>query len=241
MNILDISLKNGKLNKHYQQGMQRLLELPIKYAKEYNGNEFFAYISTLGGGLVGGDSYTQSFELFNTKASLNSQSNQKIYKGHSKLNTKINIDANSSLIFHNDANIFYKDSDFLSKTIIFAKKNSKMFYLDGGFSGYSGGEFNANMICRLYIDSKLSLNDVFDYKNINNVNLFYKYEYFYTIVIRGVDEVSIINEEKIISYASSLNDNIIVRILAKDNDLAMKYVNDLKEHFLRDAVLISSG
>lgn len=233
MNILNITLKNGKLNKHYQQGMQRLLELPIKYAKEYNGNEFFAYISTLGGGLVDKDEYFQSFDLIDTNATLNSQSNQKIYKGYSKLNTKINIDTNSSLIFHNDANIFYKNSNFKSKSIIFAEKNSKIFYLDGGFLGYSEGEFNANMICRLYIDSKLSLNDNFNYKHINNVNLFYKYQYFYTIIIRGIKEIATINEKDIISYTSSLNDNVIVRILANDNDRAMEYINDLKNHFLK--------
>lgn len=236
MSVLHIKLQNAHLVKHYQKGMQRLLELPIKFGEDCSQNkhnEFFAYLSTLGGGLVGGDSYFQCFEVENTKATLQSQSNQKIYKGASTLNTKIKVDDNSILVFHNDANIFYKNSDFKSKACVFAQENSKLFYLDGGYLGYANGDFKASMLFRLYINNKLALNDVFSYEDKTNLLSLYSYEYFYTIIIRANIQIESLHNDEIIMHTSTINDNQIVRILAKDNDIALKHINKIKLKFLQ--------
>lgn len=232
MNILKIKLQEGALKEHYQSGMQRLLQVPI-CGERLSENEFFAYISTLGGGLVSGDTYRQEIALFNSKVMLNSQSNQKIYKGHSILESKIHLDENSSLVFHNDANIFYAKSDFLSQTSLFAKKDSKFFYLDGGFIGYSLGDFKAKMNFRLFIESRLILNDAFCYFSPKNLHLLLEYEYFYTIFIRGLDEVPHKNEKNLKAYASKIKDNLIVRILSNNQDGALEYINALKRYFVK--------
>ncbi|CAM2794125.1 urease accessory protein UreD [Helicobacter burdigaliensis] len=233
MNALKIKIQEGFLKEHYQQGMQRLMQVPIYGGETCNDKEFFAYISTLGGGLVGGDSYFQEISLLDSKATLNSQSNQKIYKGNSTLQTRIVVDEKSALVFHNDANIFYAKSDFKSKTSMFAKKDSKFFYLDGGFIGYSLGDFKANMHFRLFIDSKLVLNDVFNYFCKKNIHLFLEYEYFYTIFIRGLEEIPSINEKNIKAYASNLKDNLVVRVLSNNQGEAIEYINALKRYFVK--------
>lgn len=235
MSVLKASIKDGTLHYHYQRGMLRLLELPTEYAKaHFEKSEFFAYISTLGGGMVKGDNYLQDFKFENSKAILSSQSNQKIYKGSSNLTTKISLDESSKLVFHNDANIFYKNSDFSSKTTIFVKNGGKFFYLDGGFIGYSGGEFTSNLTLRIYIDSKLALNDNFCYENKRDLNALFEYEYFYTITMSYAPTLQSISTNDIKAYASSINGITMVRIIANDNDIANDYINEIKFNFLKE-------
>lgn len=246
MSVLRIRLQDGIVREHYQRGMQRMMEVPVTYGTNQlgvSGKEFFAYLSTLGGGLVGGDSYEQSFVVQNTKASINSQSSQKIYKGSSRLDTKITVDKDSTLVYHNDANIFYKKSDFISKSILFLDSQSKLFYLDGGFLGYAEADFSANMSFRLYLDYKLSINDVFFYKSRENLNLFFRHDYFYTVVMRGAPEFETIYNDNLKSYVSTIDGTTVVRVLADDNDIAMKYIESIKNKFLQqeDMKIISKN
>ncbi|ASM38057.1 MAG: urease accessory protein UreD [Campylobacter sputorum] len=236
MSVLKTILKDGNLTHHYQRGMLRLLELPVEYGADLKAsdNRFFAYLSTLGGGLVGGDTYLQEFKILNTDALICSQSNQKVYKGSSLLTNKITLDKSSKLVFHNDANIFYKDSNFKSKTTIFLNSGARLFYLDGGFIGYCSGEFKANLILRIFVDSKLRLNDNFFYHTKENLSLFYNYEYFYNITIVGKHSIQNINDENIKLFASSIKDITTVRIVSNDNDLAMRHINNLKTNFIKE-------
>lgn len=232
MNVLDIKLIDNKLVKHYQYGMLKLLSVPVNYGMDCLDNEFFAYISTLGGGLVEGDKYEQNFVLDNTKAVISSQSCQKVYKGKSTLKTKINLANNSKFVFHNDANIFYPNSDFTSSNTIFLDKNSKLFFVDGGFLGYAEGNFRANMQFRLYINSKLALNDVFCYESKNDLQSLYKHEYFYNVIIYDDLEFETIHKPNIKAHASKVNEVIIIRILSDNNGEAIKYMNNIKNSFL---------
>lgn len=247
MSILRVKLKNGILTDNFKVGMQKMLPLPVRHKMNYDSGEnreFFAYLTTLGGGLVNGDEYFQSFELKNTKGAIRSQSNQKIYKGKSKLKTKLSVDDSSVLVFHNDANIFYPNADYYSQTKLFAKKNTRFFYLDGGYIGYANGYFSANMSFRLYIDGKITINDVFSYDyNRKHLNSFLNHEYFYTVFIR--DEISLpdVQSEKLKAHSSIIDKNIIVRIASDDNDIALNYIEQIKIEFLRKnkMTLISSS
>lgn len=237
MSILRVKLENGILTENFKFGMQKMLPLPIRYGSNYDvkeDGEFFAYITTLGGGLVNGDEYFQSFELKNTKGAIRSQSNQKVYKGSSKLKTKLSVDNNSVLVFHNDANIFYPNSNFYSQTKLFANKNSKFFYIDGGYIGYANGGFSTNMNFRLYVDGKIILNDTFFYNyNRNHLNSLLNHEYFYTIYIREVLNLPNIQTEKLKAYASIMGENIIIRVASDDNDIAIGYIEKIKKEFLQ--------
>ncbi|WP_267523804.1 urease accessory protein UreD [Campylobacter sp. MG1] len=225
MNTLKITLYDNKLKNNFQLGMTRLLEVPC-----YD-DMFFAYLITLGGGLVDKDMYELDFELLNSKAYLSSQSNQKIYKGKQKLNTKITLN-NSSLIFHNDANIFYEDANFNSTSTIYFDSLSKFIYIDGGFIGYSKAKFKANLRLKLFINYKLIFNDNFIYENINSLLSNLNYEYFYNLILNeNIDIKEIFNENIIITH-SNINNILIVRILSNSNDLAMSYINDIKQEFL---------
>lgn len=238
MSILRVRLENGILTENYKSGMQKILPLPIRYGSDYDvkkEREFFAYLTTLGGGLVNGDEYFQCFELKNTKGAIRSQSNQKVYKGKSKLKTKLFVDDASVLVFHNDANIFYPCSDFYSQTKVFTNKNAKLFYLDGGYIGYANGEFSANMNFRLYVDGKINLNDTFCYNyNRNNLNCLLKHEYFYTVFIRDNISLPDIQTEKLKAHTSVMGENIIVRIASDDNDIAISYIEKIKKEFLQN-------
>lgn len=237
MSILRVKLENGILTENFKFGMQKMLPLPIRYNLNYDSKEnreFFAYLTTLGGGLVNGDEYLQSFILKNTKGAIRSQSNQKVYKGKSKLKTKLSVDDNSVLVFHNDANIFYPNSDFYSQTKIFANKNTKFFYLDGGYIGYANGCFSANMSFRLYIDGKIILNDVFSYNyNRTHLNSLLTHEYFYTIFVREDIYLPNIQTEKLKIYSSVLGGNVIIRIASDDNDIAIEHIEQIKKEFLK--------
>lgn len=235
MNILRLGFENGALTEHYQYGMLKLLPVPVNYGVDCADKEFFAYISSLGGGLLEGDKYTQSFKLINSKAVISSQSSQKIYKGNSKIETKIDLDDKSSFVFHNDANVFYPNAHFTNKTKIFIKRNSRLFYVDGGFIGYAKGNFAADMSLRLYIDYKLALNDVFYYRNTNNLNALYNHEYFYSVVISGGCDVEHIHEEHLKSHSSTIDGVTILRVLADNNGEAIKYINSIKGKWLQDS------
>lgn len=247
MSILRIKLENGILTENFKFGMQKMLPIPIRYNLNYDSKEnreFFAYLTTLGGGLVNGDEYFQSFILKNTKGAIRSQSNQKIYKGKSKLKTKLSVDNDSVLVFHNDINIFYPNSDFYSQTKIFANKNTKFFYIDGGYIGYANGDFSANISFRLYIDSKIIINDIFSYNyNRRHLNSLLSHEYFYTIFIREDINLLNIQTEKLKSYASIIDGNIIIRIASDDNDIAIDYIENIKKEFLKknNMTLISAS
>lgn len=57
-------------------------------------------------------------------------------------------------------------------------------------------EFSTRNTLRLYIDSKLVLNDYFSYE-INNA-LFYNHDYFYTVIIKSdIKDIAFINEKKL--------------------------------------------
>lgn len=234
VNVLNIKLIKNKLVEHYQYGMLKLLRVPVNYGVNCpdEDSEFFAYISALGGGLAEGDKYNQSFTLEDAKAVINSQSSQKIYKGSSRVNTKINLKGNSSFVFHNDANIFYPNSNFTSKNTIFLDKDSKLFFLDGGFLGYAEGNFRANMYLRLYIDSKLVLNDVFCYESKEDLQSLYKHEYFYNAIMVGDVEFETLHKPNIKAHASKINKVTIIRILSDSNDEAIRYINNIKNSFL---------
>lgn len=234
MNELRIKIENGSLTHHFQKGLLRLIQLPKEFNKNPSDNKFFAYLSTLGGGIVNKDEYLQDFSIENTNATISSQSNQKIYKGKSKFISKIKLDDASKFIFHNDANIFYKNSDFFQKTSIFLQKNSKLFYLDGGFIGYCNGEFKANTILQIFINSNLKINDNFYYQTKQDLNLFFKYEYFYNIAIVGNCDIININNENIKAFASKIENITIIRIASNDNDVAMKYIDNLKINFIKE-------
>lgn len=237
MSILRVKLNNGVLTENFKFGMQKMLPLPIRYNlnnKSKENREFFAYLTTLGGGLVNGDEYFQSFELKNTKGAIRSQSNQKIYKGKSKIRTELSVDNNSVLVFHNDVNIFYPNSDFYSQTKIFANKNTKFFYMDGGYIGYANGDFSAKMTFRLYIDGKIIINDVFSYNyNKSHLNSLLNHEYFYTVFIRENINLPNIQTEKLKAHASIMDENIIVRLASDDNDIAINYIEQIKKEFLK--------
>lgn len=247
MSILRVQLENGVLTENYKVGMQKMLPIPIRYSSDYDRSkdkEFFAYLTTLGGGFVNGDDYFQSFTLKNTKGAIRSQSNQKIYKGSSKLTTQLYVDEHSVLMFHNDANIFYPNSNFYSQTKLFAKKGSKFFYLDGGFIGYADGLFSANMNLRIYIDGKLSLNDVFTYNYDKAfLNSFFNYEYFYTIIIRENMDIPSVHTDKLKAHVSVLDETRIIRIVSDNNDIAIKYIEEIKAKFLQqnEMTLISAS
>lgn len=234
MNRLCIKLENKSLKEHYQSGMLKLFEVPVNHGHLYEENpEFFGYISTLGGGLANEDSLEQSFSLTNSKAVISSQASQKIYKGSSFIKTKIEIDSNSSFVFHNDANIFYPNSNFLSNTIIFAKENSKFFIVDGGFSGYANGNFKANLALKLFINHKLALYDNFSYRQLEDINAFFTHQYFYTILLRSDIQFDSINEENLKAYASSINETTVIRVFSDNNGLAIDYINHIKNSFLK--------
>lgn len=234
MNILRIKLEKSVLREHYQYGMLKLFEVPVNHGHYIKGDtEFFAYISTLGGGLVDKESYKQNFKLIDSKAVINSQANQKIYKGNSSVETKIELDNNSCFVFHNDANIFYPNSNFISENAIFAKKQSKLFVVDGGFVGYADGDFSAKLSLKLFIDYKLALYDNFCYHSRDNLNALYRHDYFYTLVIRGAPEINSIQEKDIKAHASTIDETTIVRILSNDNGLAIDYINSIKNSFLQ--------
>lgn len=237
MSILRVKLENGVLTENYKVGMQKMLPLPIRYSSDFDRRqerEFFAYLTTLGGGLVNGDEYFQSFTLNNTKGAIRSQSNQKVYKGKSAFKTRLTADENSVLVFHNDANIFYPNSNFYSQTKLFCKKETKVFYLDGGFIGYAEGQFSANMNFRMYVDSKLCLNDVFAYDyNSAALNSLFNHDYFYTVIIRDELELPCIQEESLKAHFSQIGENMIIRIASDDNDIAMKYIEEIKMKFLQ--------
>ncbi|MBT0878011.1 MULTISPECIES: urease accessory protein UreD [unclassified Campylobacter] len=232
MSLLKITLENNHLKEHYQQGMQRLIQVPTRFGEDSENEDFFAYLSTLGGGFVNQDNYAQSFKLVNSKATLSSQSNQKIYKGTSSLKTNIELDNNSILVFHNDANIFYQNSNFSSKTTIFMNDNSRLFYLDGGFLGYANSQFKAKLSLRIFINNKLSINDIFYYNSNSSLNSLYNHNYFYTLIIKGDVEFKTIHNENLKAHSSIINNTNIIRISSDDNDLAMKYINDIKSNFL---------
>lgn len=237
MSILRIKLEDGILKEHYQHGMQRLLELPISYYEDSSNkipNGFFAYLTTLGGGLVGGDDYFQSFDIKNTTAIFSSQSNQKTFKGKSRLISRINLDENSKLIFFNDANIFYENADFMSTTKIFCKKDSKFFYLDGGYTGYANNNFKADIKLKIYENSKLVLNDVFDYQNISNLNSLFKHKFFYTLVIKDSPLITSIMNDNLKAFSTGIDEITIVRVAGDDNDLAKKYINEIQHNFLKE-------
>lgn len=237
MSILRVKLENGILTENFKFGMQKILPLPIRYGSNYDAKEdreFFAYLTTLGGGLVNGDQYFQSFELKNTKGAIHSQSNQKVYKGNSKLKTKLSVDTDSVLVYHNDANIFYPNSNFYSQTKLFVNKSAKFFYMDGGYIGYANGRFSANMSFRLYVDGKIILNDSFFYNyNRNHLNSLLNHEYFYTIFIREDLNPPNIQTENLKAHASVMGENIIVRVASDDNDIAIGYIEQIKKEFLR--------
>lgn len=237
MSILKVKLENGILAENFKFGMQKIMPLPVRYGSNYDAiedREFFAYLTTLGGGLVNGDEVSQSFEFKNTKGAIRSQSNQKVYKGSSKLKTKLSVDNSSVLVFHNDANIFYPNSNFYSQTKLFANKNAKFFYMDGGYIGYANGEFSANMNFRLYVDGKITLNDTFFYNhNKSHLNSLLNHEYFYTIFIREELNLPNIQTEKLKAYASIMGKNIIVRVASDDNDIAIGYIERIKKEFLQ--------
>lgn len=235
MNILRLGFENGALIEHYQYGMLKLLPVPVNYGMDCSDKEFFAYISSLGGGLLEGDKYTQSFRLVNSKAVISSQSSQKIYKGSSIVETKIDLDSNSSFVFHNDANVFYPNAYFTNKTKIFLKNGGRLFYVDGGFIGYAKGEFAANMSLRLYVDYRLALNDVFYYRDICNLNAMYNHEYFYTVIISGKCSIENIQSERLKSHASEINGITVLRVLADNNGEAIKYINGIKSKWLQDS------
>lgn len=245
MSILRVRLENGVLAENYKVGMQKIMPLPIIYGPSISEQkEFFGYLTTLGGGMVNGDEYFQSFTFNNTKGAIRSQSNQKIYKGTSTFKTRLEMDENSVLVFHNDANIFYPNANFYSQTKLFAKKNSKIFYLDGGFIGYADGQFSSNMSFRLYLDGKISLNDVFTYDyNKTQLNGLFQHEYFYTVIIRDDMEVANVHTDKLKAHGSKIGENIIVRIATDDNDIAMKYIEEIKVKFLtkNNMTLISAS
>lgn len=237
MNILKIKLVKSRLVEHYQYGMLKLLRVPVNYGVDCadEDSEFFAYISTLGGGLLEGDKYEQSFTLDNAKSVISSQSSQKIYKGSSCVNTKIDLKNNASFVFHNDANIFYPNANFTSKSTINLSKDSKLFYVDGGFLGYSEGNFKSYMGLKIYIDSKLALNDVFYYDSKSSVQSLYQHEYFYNIIVYADIKIEEIQEEHIKAHSSKINGITIVRILSDNNGEAIKYINSIKESFLKQS------
>lgn len=234
MNVLRIVLEKKVLKEHYQHGMLKLFEVPVNYGHVYEESpEFFAYISTLGGGLANNDSYEQNFTLIDSKAVINSQASQKIYKGNSLIDTRIQLDNKSCFVFHNDANIFYPNSNFISKTTIFAKKNSRLFIVDGGFIGYAKGNFIARLGLRLFIDYKLALNDNFCYYSRDDLNALYEHEYFYTLLIRNAPKFTLVQEDNLKAHASTINGTTIVRILSNSNGLAINYINNIKNSFLQ--------
>lgn len=223
MNILNIELSKNLLKKHYQSGLLKLLRVGY--------NEFFAYISTLGGGLTNKESYDLKISLEKSKAELYSQSSQKIYEGYSKIKTTINLSDNSTLVYQNDPNIFYANSHLSTNTSIFLDKSSKIFYTDGGYAGYSKGDFKLSSILRIFINSKLALNDVFNYDK--NLSAFYNYLYFYNVLIYGKNYDVFLDEANLKVCSNNINDVNIIRIIANHNDLAMDYINELRNEFLR--------
>lgn len=247
MTILRVQLENGVLTENYKVGMQKMLPLPIRYASDFDRDqerEFFAYLTTLGGGFVNGDDYFQSFTLNNTKAAIRSQSNQKVYKGTSQLTTRLYLDESSVLMFHNDANIFYPTANFYSQTKLFAKQDSKFFYLDGGFIGYAEGQFSANLTLRVYIDGKLWLNDVFAYNYDETfLNSLFNHQYFYTVVIRENMEIPSVHNDQLKAHVSTMGNMNIIRIASDSNDIAMKYIEEIKVVFLtqNEMTLISAS
>lgn len=239
MSVLKTTIKDGALKEHYQKGALRLISLPVDYgkARDEDDNRFFAYLSTLGGGLVGGDNYSQNFKMENSNAVLSSQSNQKVYKGASKLKTLINLDERSKLLFYNHANIFYKDADFSSKTTIFCQSGAQLFYLDGGFIGYADACFKANMSLRIYINSSLKLNDLFHYDSRQNLNSFFNYEYFYTLVIVNEElDIPDVDESDLKAFSSKIDKVTVLRVVSSKNDSAMNYIDELKNQFLKENV-----
>lgn len=231
MSYLKAKIDNGILKQHYQKGALRLLEIPVK--DEYNNeNQFFAFLSTLGGGMVDKDDYKQDFFISNSKSSIYSQSNQKIYKGFSSLKTTLDIKEGSSLVYHNDANIFYTNSNFISETKINISNDSNLFFLDGGYTGYAKDIFNCTMLTKIYKDYKLLYNDVFDYRIKKNLSLFFNFDYFYTILIKGGIDIINIYNSNLVANSSQIKDLSIVRIMSNDNDIAMNYINNIKQNFI---------
>lgn len=238
MSILRTTIKNGSLKEHYQRGSLRLISLPVDYGSKLakDDNRFFAYLSTLGGGLFDGDDYLQKFNVINSDATLSSQSNQKIYKGSSRLKTVILLDEKSRLVFYNHANIFYEESNLDSKVAIFYKKGASLFYLDGGFIGYANAKCRARMSLRIYENYRLKLNDLFWYKERLNLNGFFDYDYFYAIIIICNEfEIPEVNERNLKAFSSRIDNLTMIRVASNNNDIAMSYIDEIKMKFIKES------
>lgn len=197
------------------------------------------YLITLGGGMCNNDEHFLNMSFSNNaKIMLSSQGHQKIFKGSSKMQIDLKLD-NSSVIYLNDANIFYANSNYTQESSI-KLRNSKIFYSDGVLYSYANKDFLANLNTRLYLDDELILDEVFYHSKDFSNFIFKDYEYSFSLIIScdKQDElrtkIKARNSKEFKTGISFLNDLAFVKIACCDNDLYNDFKEELLDDFIKD-------